>query len=250
MDIGVQHHGCGAMALRPGSGQGAVFPSVPRDTALFRFTGRLWLVAGATILISSLTVPYWEEVHQGPGVLVAVYYLPGADYQTTCEVVGCQVAHANGTYTGAERMLVGTTWGLAVVSGSLSALCTGLLTFLRRRGRWLSLARASLIVATSAAAVIPAMVYTLQPWAYSLQDVFNDCGSVPNPSTTFSGSCQAGYISWGPGIGWYLSIAAAVALAFGCVIEWLRSRPLVGDLLRTTDAANELHCPEDSVVPP
>lgn len=226
-------------------------PAPPRRRSRFDIAAAVLLAAAVILLALSLAFPWWSESLVGPGsnpLTSTQDYSPISGVTGTCSprcspsTGGPPLGPFQGTMTFSSAglndtaALYGGVLGLGVIgmAGAALALVTSLTTSLRARLR-----TSALLVAIVASALGCGLLACLQPVAYRTDTAatFSEHGAwtvAPSPETSFWGSCSPGpsngicasgwSVSWGPGLGWFMIAAAALALMAVALLPLLRAR--------------------------
>jgi uncharacterized OB-fold protein len=211
-------------------------PLTRRDVSRSAFL----IVASALLLVSlfagwyvvSATASYSYE--EGPVTLNATStQYPFNHYSETITCEGSANCFGNQTYTGTNSGSLATLYDLAagLVVGAVITGVTGVIVSFaggRNRARLTgNLALAALILSLMA----PAIMFAAQPYVLNTQGApggsAQNQSAGPSPRTSYFGTCSGSgcgsaltpgetlNANWGPGLGWYLPIAAAAPLLLG-----------------------------------
>jgi hypothetical protein len=209
-----------------------------------RAAGAFALV-GAVVLASS-TLVGWYSITVAPSALdvnststVTIFLDGGAAVNYTCHPAGFCGGHTTGSssdslrgsglnataalYGAVETIMIGST--LLGAYGGVQWVAAG-----RLRGRGQEFATSALISALVLAASGPTVLYLTQPMALAADHyAIGGNASGPSPARSFVGNCStscgrtpsglgAQSESWGPGLGWFLSIFGALFFGISLVV--------------------------------
>jgi hypothetical protein len=237
----------GTLAAR--SDLGPLIPRARRRSSTTKRSalGGTLLIVGVALLLVSLFVGWYVVTASGSGSSdgssftvggTATYY--PLNYVETLTCSGSSECFSNTTTTGSWSQ--GGTGNLAALYDTVSAFVIGgiILGLVAAGLAFASGARRSGLVRTIAAIAIllavlaPVLLLAAQPTVLNGGSGTPSSGS--SPRTSFFGSCsgtgcgeslQSGTTlsaSWGPSIGWYLSLVAIVPLLAGLFLVWGRRK--------------------------
>ena len=218
---------------------------------------KLLVLAGALVLIAAAVTPWYAWTVKFSGVTVTHEFYPGLP--STNGTVQCSSSappsiHTScappTSYDGASLSHFGILTAAVFVLTLLGAVVGILGAFLgwfwrENPRRWM------LSVVVVAIALIASLVACGGYAAESPSALASDLhGTVPGPWSTFSGSTAnstAGTSeSWGPSVGWYLSVAASGMLFVGLFLLFLTRRPAQAS---GTVSSDRSHHTDDSQPP-
>ena len=203
------------------------------------------LVAGFAILLVTLFVGWYSisasasDPYNGQTVTVngTVTQFPFNHFSETLSCEGSNVCFASQTYTGTNSGSLAGLYDLAaglVIGGMIVGLAGIGVAFstLRNRSR---LAGSLALLAILLALLAPTVMFATQPYVLNSQGApigsSGNSTNGPSPRTSFFGSCSGSgcgaaitagetvSASWGPALGWYLSLAAALPLVLGFLTD-------------------------------
>lgn len=196
----------------------------------------LLVLAGALVLIAAAVAPWYAWTVTFGGVTVTREFYPGLP--STNGTVQCSSSVPRGVHTscgpstsydGASLSHFGILTAAVFVLTLLGAAVGILAAFLgwlwrKNPRRWM------LSVVVVAIALIASLVacggYAGESPSAFASDLH---GTVPGPWSAFSGSTANNTVgtsqSWGPSVGWYLSVAASGLLFLGLCLMFLTRRP-------------------------
>jgi len=225
---------------------------VPPRGGLGSDTAKAVLFGVAIALLAlSLVFPWWSESAANPmsaSETSTQEYSPITGVTGTCSP-GCTPAEEGplpGPFQGIKTFsslglnetgaLYEGVLGLTIIGMASAALALVAPFAAPLRARLRSFAPLAAIVASALAS---GLLAALQPVAYRMDNAatFEDHGAwtaAPSPQTSFWGSCSPGPSngictsgwsdSWGPGLGWYLVVGAALVLMAIALLPVLRAR--------------------------
>ncbi len=229
----------------PAPPAGAGLLRLGRSAKGTRLSASALLLLSIIVLAVSLTVPWWGASLSGGGTSGTIGFVPGSSYFVT-GTFGTGAAAGTYAYSSTGLLHVGELYeavlgvGLLAILAGLAAMVLGYLgasgTF--RSRKYLSMTLLLTLISLVGAALLPGMVALAQPAAFNADGSGfggtggSGCGTGSNPCNSFWGSISGGgaTYAWGAGVGWYLSIAAAVLLALALVqLITSRSQPYTRD---------------------
>jgi len=210
------------------------------DSKRRRFVGAIIVLIGAVLLIAAVFIPWytWQQKasEDGASITGTISTYPGLPGQNgtvqtsySCSNLPSSVSCPSGTSNSYSNLNLNNTGQVAetglvlLIVGFVLGLIGAILGFLsggsgRRAGLAMALAAIAMILAIVAVGLFAAEL----PTAIG-KDATGHTGS--GPWSSFWGSGNLSYMgipgstaTWGPGIGWYLTIGAFVVLLIGTVV--------------------------------
>ena len=204
---------------------------------LDRAGGSVGLLVGSVLLLGSMFTAWWTMTISDGGSTETVSFLPGWSFSTTGIQGAGGLFSGTTTYSASNLTQLGLLYGnllWAEIIVTLVAVAAAFLGFASLRAIRSRVARAlSLVTAISATAVsimLPLLMTGFQPNAFNM-DVGGSttCTAPPSPCSAFWGSqtLNGTTLTWGPGLGWGLSVAAAVVMiaSLAFLVSSLRTYP-------------------------
>ena len=197
------------------------------------------LLVGAVLLSVSMGVSWYELSVTGGGLDATVNYYPGSSYTGSHAngTTGTGGFAGSGTYSSLNETHVGQLYEALLIIGIMSALSAFVamgIGFLAPLGKlhsrhFLRVTIIFTVIALVAAALAPSLLALDQSAAFnadaSAVNPHYSCPSSPSSCNSFweSQTMYAIPVTWGPSIGWYLALVAAVVL-FGAFVLVLSTR--------------------------
>jgi hypothetical protein len=208
--------------------------------------GGIIVLIGAILLIAALFTPWYIETSSEHGESISVNAYPGTPGQNgtikyTCS--GFPSGFSCPTQTSYSSENLNSTGMIAeygfflvlvgIVFGILAALLGLISGGNPKRARP---AMALAVLALILALVAPAMFAAALPGAIANDTKDHPSGSGPWSSFIGSGNISGLNLTWGPGVGWYLTIGAFVLFLIGVILLW-RARKAPAAAAPATPAA-------------
>ena len=185
-------------------------------------------VIGAILLIVALFTAFYTSSFSYNGTDVSLSFFLNNKVGLTMSGGGVSISHSS-TYADSHLNSTGNLYNIVTYltyAGIALGLLGAILAFMGRSGA----GRGLLVIALILALIGPMLLFALQPAAIQ-SDTSGASSSGPSGANSFFGSCSGngcGNIgaaapgnvsqSWGPDVGWYMSIGAFVMFLLGVLL--------------------------------